>query len=452
VNKILIIDDDIAVTNYFKVFLMQNELSESTVVNDSRRVIDILSEETFDVILLDMDMPEVSGMDILKGMKSLGIRTPVIILTGVNDVDMAVSAMKMGVFDYLIKPIDEDDLLEVLYSAIEQSTLNESIDKLPSSLRREDLVHGEAFSNFLTQDRDMVRLLHKVEKMASTDLVINIWGEWGTGKEELARAIHRASPRRNGSFVAIDAMAYDAEKFAALLFGQARDWSGRWEASPGFLEEAAGGTLFLDDIDVFPLPIQVKLHRVIQSGEFHRESSARVRKVDVRFITTSLHNPANYADRENVSRDLFSHLLANSIYIPPLRERKEDIPLLAQYFLQSELERARKGFKKLAAEFVEMLMRYSFPENVQELRTIIAAVVMNEEGGTITADSLSPAMRNKIESGGEKSEWQEFVPVTLEEMKRRHVMRMLSFFDNDYEKTAARLGISQEEMQSILNP
>ncbi|HMA76223.1 MAG TPA: response regulator, partial [Candidatus Krumholzibacteriaceae bacterium] len=215
-KQIFIVDDDVAVTNYFKVMLAQTGIYETSVENDSRNVIDQLTEKSFDLILLDMDMPNISGMEILKEMKDRGINIPVIVLTGVNDVDLAVRSMKVGVFDYLIKPVDDDKLLEVINDALEHSDLDMSIKQLPSELSRQGLVNRDAFDYLVTSDPEMIRLFHQAEKLANSDLTLFIWGESGTGKETLARAIHKASPRRNKPFVAVEANNFTQEQFPAF--------------------------------------------------------------------------------------------------------------------------------------------------------------------------------------------------------------------------------------------
>ncbi|MCK4236087.1 MAG: sigma-54-dependent Fis family transcriptional regulator, partial [Candidatus Krumholzibacteria bacterium] len=330
-KRILIIDDDTAVTNYFMVFLMQTGLFDSTIVNDSRKVADLMEKEKFDIILLDMDMPNVSGMDILRNMRGKGMDTPVVVLTGVSDVDLAVKAMKFGAFDYLIKPVDDDKLLEVLDNAMEHSVLHKTIDQLPKRLTRGDLAHEVAFERFPTQHPVMIRLFHQAEKVASSDLSIFIWGERGTGKEAIARAIHQASPRRDKPFVAVEADSQDPSRFPSFFFGQARDWDGSRKETLGLLEEANHGTLFLNNIDALTLPMQVRLKRVIQTGEYYRESSARIRYVDVRMIVSSTHDLTSPEYKDKFSRDLLYHLMVNSIQIPPLRERVDDIPLLSDH-------------------------------------------------------------------------------------------------------------------------
>ena len=332
-KRILIVDDDVAVTNYLMVALMQTDLFEVQVINRSRIVVETVEREPPDIMLLDMDMPDVSGMDILASMSSRGLDIPVVILTGVPDVELAVKAMKRGAFDYLVKPVEDEHLVEVLKTVMEKHALNRSIKQLPSELSREDLVDPAAFDHVPTQDPAMIRVLHQAERMALSDMCIFIWGERGTGKEGLARAIHKASSRSDQHCVAVDVAAADPERFPADLFGQAQRWGDREGERPGFLEQAAGGTLFLDNIARLSLPMQVRLRRVLQEGEYYREDSTVIVESSARFIVSTTRNLTHKKYKGRFDRDLLYHLMINSLLIPPLRERRGDIPLLAEHFL-----------------------------------------------------------------------------------------------------------------------
>jgi len=447
-KKILIVDDDPAVTNYLKVFLMQTGLFETFVVNDSRQVGSLLGEQNLDIILLDMDMPNVSGMDILNDMHAKGLDIPVVVLTGVSDVDLAVRAMKLGAFDYLIKPADEEKLLEVLDNAIEHQVLRQNIDTLPEELERKDLQHEHAFAHFSTQDQGMIRLFHQAEKIAASDLSIFIWGESGTGKEALARAIHKASQRGDGAFVAAEADSQDPETFPAFFFGQDKTWGGTREERPGILEEANGGTLFLNHIDALSNSMQVRLKRFLQTGEFYRENSTQIRKADVRMIVASTVDLTAPEYKDKFSRDVLYHLMINSIHMPALRDRPRDLPILAEALLEEESRKAGRAFKSISDDFLDYLKDYSFPNNVMELRTMIAGAVANEEADILTANSLPPSIRQLV--GGEKAGIIDmFVPRRLDQVIKEHVARTLEHFSNRKDIAARELGITIEELERI---
>ncbi len=447
-KKILIIDDDVAVTNYFKVFLMQTGLFDAKVLNDSREAASLLQNSEFDVILLDMDMPNVSGMDILRDVRKRKLHTPVVILTGVSDVDLAVRAMKLGAFDYLIKPVDDEKLLEVLSGAMEHGEIRQSISLLPEQLSCGDLTFKDAFRHFPTMNAEMIRLFHQAEKIASTDLSIFIWGESGTGKEAIARAIHSASPRRDGPFVAVEAESHDPEKFSAFLFGQARDWSGSREEAPGLLEQAHEGTLFLNNIDAMPIPMQVRLRRVIQTGEFYRENSTAIRKANVRMIVSSTHDLTRPEYKDRFSRDLLYHLMVNSIKIPPLRDRAEDIPVLADYFMKEEAEKTGKKVGGFSTELMDLLTGYSYPDNVQELRTIVASAVAGADAETIGPEALPMYIRDLFRQETPVGKGRADIE-KLESVIERHVAQTFEYFGKQKEKTAEALGIPVEEVERL---
>ena len=448
-KHLLIVDDDVAVTNYFKVFIAQTGRFESTVVNDSRRVMDLLKNNDFDVILLDMDMPNVSGMDILNAMRKNNIDIPVIVLTGVNDIDLAVKSMKLGVFDYLIKPVDEDKLLEIIDDALEHRSLHRSIDELPSELSRKELVNVDAFEYLPSKDPEMIRMFHQAEKLAISDLSLFIWGESGTGKEALARAIHNASPRSAKPFIAVEANNFEADQLPAFVFGQVRSWSGTREEKPGFVEEANGGTLFLNNIEHFNYPMQTRLKRLIQTREYYRESSARIREADVRIIVSSTRDLTAPEYEDCFSRDLLYHLMINSIRIPPLRERVVDIPLLAEHFLQEEAEKTGREVRGFSEEALELLEDYDYPNNVQELRTIVASAVTKAEGELVTPESL-PRTVGGTSRIRERKRAKMFEPRKLEEVIEDQVRQTVEYFKGDRDRAARELGISRKRINSII--
>jgi DNA-binding NtrC family response regulator len=450
VKKILIVDDDAAVTNYLLVFLTQTERFDPAIVNDSRIVPDLLTREQFDVVLLDMDMPEVSGTDILKLMRQRGLQTPVVVLTGVGGVDLAVRSIKLGAFDYLTKPVDDDHLLEVLELALQQGALHRTLNELPAQPKREDLAHGAVWEGFITRDARMIRLLHEAEKMASGDITVLIIGEHGCGREKLARAIHEASPRRGAPFAALDAAAVRSrDELPAMLFGRARVWQGTTKERPGLLEGAAGGTLFLDSLEQLGIPLQIRLKRVIHTGEFYREHSTRVLAADVRFIVASTLDLTLPEGELGFSKDLLYHLRVNTLRIPPLRERTDDIPVLAEHLMRREAVRAGKDVRAISSEALDALRRYPFPQNDAELALIIASAVIRETSDVITSAAL-PGYVREPPAGAVDRISEHFEPRRLIDMERDYIARMIQHCGGDREKAAAELGISLAQLDSML--
>jgi DNA-binding NtrC family response regulator len=446
-RKLLIVDDDAAVTNYLMVFLMQTGQYEPTIINHSSTVPSVLQKEKFDAMLLDMDMPNMSGMDIIKHVNHRRLNMPVIVLTGVNDVDLAVKSLKLGVFDYLTKPVDDDHLLEVIDKAIAHGSTKDSIEELPAELKLEDLNYREAFAHFQSQSDLMVRLFHQAEKMAEGDLCAFIFGERGTGKMSLAKAIHGASPRRSGPFVVVDAAAHDMNSFPKEFFGANLDGGERGQQS-GFLEEADGGTLFINNIELLPIPVQIRLNRVIQQKEFYREYSPRIQKIDVRIIVASLHDLSEERYKDSFSRDLLYHLMVNSLHLPPLRERREDIPVLANHILQREAKRMDRKVTGFTKEFMDLLFGYEFPGNVQELNDIVATSVINTESGMVGIASLAHYMRDILKQGGRSLIG--FKPRRLQDVMKDHVKKTILFLGGDRARAAVELGVHVEEIDEIL--
>ena len=327
-KKILAIDDDQAVLNYLNIMLLQTGLYEVTTLANSGKAFHELKAKAYDLLILDMDMPDVSGLDILKHIKEKNIDIETIVLTGVEDVELAVSAMKLGAFDYLTKPVDNDQLLTIIATVLENRKARAgAAAEIPFSA--DNLKFKDAFKEIITQNEEMIRMFQMVEKMAQPDNSILIWGESGTGKELIAKAIHRISKRRDENFVAVNAGTFANELFSSEFFGHNKGaFTGASAAKKGFLEEADKGTLFLDEIGELALPIQVKLLRVLQEGEFFRLGSTKNQKVDVRIIAATNKDLLSEMKKGNFRKDLFYRLNMSSVYLPPLRERKGDIPLL----------------------------------------------------------------------------------------------------------------------------
>lgn len=321
-DKVIVIDDDQAVLNYLNIFLLQAGTFEVTTLSDSTKAYDALKNGVYDLLLLDMDMPEITGLDILKKIHEEDIDIQTIVLTGVEDIELAVSAMKLGALEYLTKPVDVDRLLNLMRSALEQRRLSKDMES--ESKTAANLRFKEAFKEVITQDTKMNEIFIMIEKMALTDNSVLIWGESGTGKELIARAIHKISKRSGERFVAVNAGAFANELFASEFFGYNQGaFTGATSNKKGFLEEADKGTLFLDEIGELALPTQVKLLRVLQEGEFFRLGSTKNQKVDVRIIAATNKNLQEEMRLGNFRKDLFYRLNINSVYLPPLRERKD---------------------------------------------------------------------------------------------------------------------------------
>jgi DNA-binding NtrC family response regulator len=449
-HKVLVVDDDQAVLNYLNILLLQTGEYEVSVLSDSTRAGQMLANNNYDLLLLDMDMPDVTGLDILKILEQNSIEIETIVLTGVEDIELAVSAMKLGAYDYLTKPVNNDQLLNIMRSALERRTVRKSAaPATPSSIS--ELKHHDAFADIVTQNEEMIKIFHTVEKMAQSESSILIWGESGTGKELVARAIHKISRRAERNFVAVNAGTFADELFASEFFGHKRGaFTGAISDKRGLLEEADNGTLFLDEIGELALPIQVKLLRVLQEGEFFRLGSTRNLKVNIRIIAATNKNLFEETKKGNFRKDLFYRLNMNSVYLPPLKERRDDIPLLIRHFLKIYNEQNRKNIDRMSEAAMKLLAGYDYPGNIRELMNIINSAVIIETTGEIRKKSL-PQYFLETSVYAEDAVWD--VPQkTLKEIEKEHIQKVLRFTSGNRTRSAKILGISRINLiQKIKN-
>jgi DNA-binding NtrC family response regulator len=449
-RKVLIIDDEQAVLNFLRVLLAQSGQYQVEILNDSTLAFDKLAAGQHDLLLLDMDMPRVTGLDILKHIQENKIDIETIVLTGVDEVELAVSAMKLGAYDYLKKPVDNDLLLLTMERATERKSMRLEIAALRRSCGWETVENKKAFEEIITQSPRMIQIF----KIAATSTSVLILGESGTGKELIARATHKASLRSDKAFIAVNAGAFARDLFASEFFGHIKGaFSGAFTDKKGFIEEAHGGTLFLDEIGELPPEVQVKLLRVLQNGEFFRVGSTRPMRADVRLLAATNKNLWQELERGTFRKDLFYRLNVNTVSLPPLREREGDIPLLCQYFLQRFNADQKKSIRRASDGVLELLHSYSFPGNVRELENLVTGAALMEQSDVLTADSFPPeflAMARREEKhhppppsrGG--MEDGEAVPVkTLEEIEASHIKKVLEMTGGNRSHAAKRLGISR---------
>ncbi|MBN2399177.1 MAG: sigma-54-dependent Fis family transcriptional regulator [Candidatus Aminicenantes bacterium] len=440
-KKILAIDDDQAVLNYLNIMLLQTGIYQVTTLVNSSKAFQELKNNNYDLLLLDMDMPDVSGLEILKHIREKNIDIETIVLTGVEDVELAVSAMKLGAFDYLTKPVDNKQLLTIISTILENRKTRRDVTA-ETSVSIENLKFKEAFADIITQNEDMIKMFHMVEKIAQSDNSILIWGESGSGKELIAKAIHRISKRRNESFVAVNAGTFANELFSSEFFGHNKGaFTGATDAKKGFLEEADHGTLFLDEIGELALPIQVKLLRVLQEGEFFRLGSTKHQKVDVRIIAATNKDLLVEMKKGNFRKDLFYRLNMSSVYLFPLRERKGDIPLLCQHFLTKFNEQNQKNIQKISDPAMRMLNQYDYPGNIRELMNVINSAVIIETASELNKKSLPHYF---LENSSLKEELDSDVKLkTLSEMEKEQIRKVFLYTKGNKSKAAKILGISR---------
>jgi DNA-binding NtrC family response regulator len=393
-NRLLILDDDRAVLNWFAVLLKQTRRYDAVALNDSTRAFDAIASGNFDLVLLDMDMPVVSGMEVLRHIRQHHPDVETVVITGIGDVTLAVEAMKLGARDYLCKPVEADKLLACIDRALERPRAREAARRSRELVSKQGTKFPEALWGFVTQDRNLTRTLGEVERIAQSDNNVLIFGESGTGKELVARAIHRMGRRAAKPFVAVNAAAFASALFDSHFFGHERGaFTGADAGRQGFFEEADGGTLFLDEVGDIEPPVQSKLLRVLQSGEFFRLGSTRQRGADVRILTATNKDLEVEIAAGRFRRDLLYRLNTTSIVLTPLRERKGDIDLLAYYALEKHCVANGKAIKTIDEQVMAVLRGHVFPGNVRELDNIIAGAVVVEPGDSLSLASLPAALR-----------------------------------------------------------
>ena len=386
--KILVVDDErVAVRNLEHV--LKKEGYDVVGTESGTNALKLLEEHPFDVVLTDLRMEKVDGLQILKRCRELYPDTEVVMITGYATLESAVEAMKKGAFHYVAKPFKLDLVRNVVKEAIEKVKL-----KKENRLLRDQIENFQGKVKIITQDTGMVRLLDTAKQIAPTDCNVLLTGESGTGKEVFAKYIHLNSSRAEGPFFAINCGAFTEELLSNELFGHEKGaFTGAVTTKKGLVEMASNGTLFLDEITEMPPSMQVKLLRVIQEKEVLRVGGTEPVMVDVRFIGATNRDIHDTVKTGRFRQDLYFRLNVVSLHIPPLSERRDDIPLLSYYFLKRFTTLMKKDIKEISPEAMALLMSYDFPGNVRELENIIERGVALANGNIIEVAHLPEDLR-----------------------------------------------------------
>jgi DNA-binding NtrC family response regulator len=447
-TPILIVDDDPGHLLTLQAILKRADMPEAALVSDSRRVLPLIREHRFPFVLLDLMMPHIGGMELLKQIKTEYPETECVIVTAIDDIDAAVQAIRFGAYDYIVKPFSSDKIIIVINHALERYYLRHGLALFEKRQTFADLKKPDAFAEMVAADEEMALVFHQAEVVAVTDYSVIITGESGTGKEMLARAIHRASNRAGNPFLAVNMGAFSSGLFESEFFGHAKGaYTGASGSKEGFFEAAAGGTLFLDEITDLEITRQAVLLRVLQEGEFYRLGSTETRKMDVRILAATNRDIAEEVRKGHFRADLFHRLNMYCIRIPPLRERRRDILPLANHFLKSYAEQAQKRIGGLTPRFEAYLCRYAFPGNVRELKNIIASAVLLEKGQRLSLSSLG----RQLSPLPDTLEIRANEPLlSLAEMEKRHIFSVLSATEGNRTQAAKVLGIGLRTLQRKL--
>ena len=375
--KILVVDDDEQMRVALSATLKHLKF-EPVVAKDAKEALKYLKKEQFDVILSDLKMPKMDGLEFLKETKKISENTPFIMITAFGDVKTAVEAMKLGAFDFILKPFSQEALKKVIDMAISHSSLSKTAPK-------EEVEADE----FIVSSPAMKKIIELAAKVAKTDATVLLIGESGTGKEVLARFIHRNSPRANKNFVAVNCAAIPSNLLESEMFGYEKGaFSGAIKSHPGKFEQADKGTLLLDEISEMPLELQAKLLRVLQEKVIDRIGATKPKEVDVRIICTTNRNIEEDVKEGKFREDLYYRISVFPIRIPPLRERRDEIEQLAYHFLNRFSRQFGKNITKFDKGVLELLENYPWPGNIRELQNVIERAVVLAEGNTITKDEI----------------------------------------------------------------
>lgn len=436
-GKLLIVDDEeIALHNLQHV--MEKAGYTVTATQRGAEALTLLESQHFDVILTDLRMEGVDGMDVLKQSRALQPEAEVIFITGYATAESAVQALKHGAFYYLAKPFRLDEVRKVVAEALAKVHLRREND----TLRREVARYREG-DGIVTQDSAMQRLLETARQIAPTDCNVLITGESGTGKELFAKYLHQHSNRNGGPYVAINCGAFSEQLLANELFGHEKGaFTGANTLKKGLIEVSSGGTLFLDEVTEMVPSMQVKLLRVLQENEVLRVGGTRPVKCDVRVLAATNRDVTEAVKDGSFREDLYFRLNVVNLHIPPLAQRRGDIPLLAQHFLLKYASRMKKTVTGINDDVLRVLMDYPFPGNVRELENLIERGTAMAQGNTIELTHLPESMQ-KASFGFNKVDGQ--LP-TLEQQERKYIQRVLAEVNGNQTAAAQILGINRASL------
>ncbi len=453
-TPILIVDDDKGFLLTIKEVLKSSGMPEPALASDSRQVMALLEKYDFQFILLDLLMPHISGIELLKQIKAADYNAECVIVTASDDINSAVSAMKVGAYDYLTKPVKYDKLIILIKRALEVYCLRQGLSLFERKRALADLKHPDQFKDMVAVDLRMARVLRQVEMVAPTDYSVVITGESGTGKEMVARKIHELSNRSGGPFVAVNMGAVSETLFKDELFGHRKGaYTGAARDRKGFFEAARGGTLFLDEITDLDISLQSGLLRVIQEKEFYKVGSTSTVDVDLRILAATNKDIAEEIDNDRFRADLFHRLNMFCIDMPLLKERQADILPLAKLFMDQYTFETQKQIKTMTRDVEAMLLNYPFPGNVRELKNLMAAAVLMEKSNQLTGSSIQIDHPEKLSP---LSEMELYPPKadtfdwSLAEVEKNHITQVLNRVNNNQTQAAKILGIGRKTLHRKL--
>jgi DNA-binding NtrC family response regulator len=453
-GKILVVDDELVICKSVQRILSPEGYEVETALS-GQEALEKLGQESFDLVITDLKMPGMDGMELLAKIRERDPEMIIIMITGYSTVQTAVQAMKMGALDYIPKPFTPEELIVVVEKALDKKKLI-----FENIYLRKELEAKYSFENIVGNSLKIQEVFKFIRKVAPTDSTVLVYGESGTGKELIARAIHFNSTRKNKPFFPVDCSVLSQDLLESELFGHVKgSFTGAIVTKPGIFEVADGGSVFLDEIgDINPV-IQGKLLRVIQEQEFLPVGGVQPKKVDLRFIVATNKNLENLVKEKRFREDLYYRLNVVSITVPPLRERKDDIPILAYHFLKKFTKEMDKDIKSISVEAMNKLISYEWPGNVRQLENVIERAVVMAESQVIVSEHLPASILGK----GAEIDTQ--IPKTSQELKkmkkylresvvenveRMFVLEALNRNDWNVTNSAKEVGMQRTNFQALM--
>lgn len=434
--RILVVDDERGVRESFNMLLKE----DFTVLfaDTGAAAEELFRKHSVDVVLLDIRLPDADGLELLEAFKERDPLTEVIMVTAVKEIQSAVRAIKMGAYEYVVKPFSVEEVRTVIGRAIEKRNLVRELTYLRTEL---DRIHG--FEEMVGRDPKMLDVYEMISTISQSEGTVLIQGESGTGKELVARAIHNRSDRRRFPFVVINCAAIPPTLMESEVFGHVKGaFTGATSTRSGKLEIANRGTVFLDDIDSLDVNMQAKLLRVIQEKELERLGDSKVVRLDVRFLASSNKVVEELVEQERFREDLYYRLNVLPIHLPPLKERKSDIPLLVDHFLGRLSRKTGKPPKKMTERAVQVLMSYDWPGNVRELQNLVERMITVTAGPVIDLEDLDPAFQKRAISEGMS------LKEAVAAFERQYIGQILAQCSSNRTKAAEKLGIHRNTLIS----
>lgn len=442
-EKVLVVDDEQSHRTMLKAVLSK-EGYEIFEADDGISAIKAVEKEPFDLILMDIRMTDMDGIEAMREIKKISPAIPVVMMTAYASVKTAVEALKSDAYDYLTKPLDIEELKILIQKALEHYRLHEE-----NVLLKERLADRFDFSQIIGKSRPMKALFETLSLISPSDATVFIYGESGTGKELVANAIHQNSPRAEKAFIKVSCAALPETLLESELFGHERGaFTGAFSRKAGRFQLANGGTLFLDEVSEMSWATQVKLLRVLQEREFEPLGSTKTIQVDIRLIAATNKDLEAEVKEGRFREDLFYRLNVIPVRLPLLRERKEDIPILAEHFFRQYQERNRSGTKGFLPKTMDTMVRYDWPGNIRELENAIERAVLLCRGEYILPEDLPPYVQGAENTGHPMVSVPSGMP--LKEVEREVILQTLADTDGNRTHTAKMLGISRKTLQNKL--